>query len=133
MEQMQQSRPRPDRPRIPAVQCGAGATSRRLDRHLAALGAPAGSQVDSAEAASLIRELTPRGVDVPQGRSPQRESWAAVSDAARAASASAGASVRSGAGAGAAEGAGTSRRARIAKVSLLAPLRKLRRTLFGGR
>ncbi|MFI6443938.1 hypothetical protein [Kitasatospora sp. NPDC050543] len=79
------------RPRVPAIQCGVGATGRRIDRHLAVLGAPALSAVDTAEALGLIRELTPRGVGTP-----------------------------------------TARR-RTARVSLLAPLRRLRRSLFGGR
>ncbi|WP_051941135.1 hypothetical protein [Phaeacidiphilus oryzae] len=139
MEQMQQPRQRLDRPRIPAVQCGAGATSRRLDRHLAVLGAPAGSQVDSAAAASLIRELTPRGVNMPQNRTttPQRETWAAVGSAAASAAnampVGAGAAGASANASAAAESGMAGRRARIARVSLLAPLRKLRRTLFGGR
>ncbi|MFC5910217.1 hypothetical protein [Streptacidiphilus monticola] len=60
MEQMQHAL---SRPRIPAVQCGTGAASRRLDRHLAVLGAPALPQVEVAEAVGLIRELTPRGVN----------------------------------------------------------------------
>jgi hypothetical protein len=79
------------RPRVPAVQCGAGATARRIERHLAVLGAPAISAVDTAEAVGLIRELTPRGGSTP-----------AVPD-------------------------------RGTRVSLLAPLRRLRRTLFGER
>ncbi|MCD0484327.1 hypothetical protein [Streptacidiphilus sp. ASG 303] len=80
------------RARVPAIQCGAGATGRRIDRHLAVLGAPALPAVDTADAAGLIRELTPRGVSTP-----------------------------------AAPGRGS------ARVSLLAPLRRLRRSLFGGR
>jgi len=91
MEQLQHTRPRP---RIPAVQCGTGSSGRRVDRHLAVLGAPALSAADSAAAASLIRELTPRGVNIPQ--TPEAEP------------------------------------SRGSKVSLLAPLRRLRRGLFGG-
>lgn len=79
------------RPRVPAVQCGVGTTSRRLDRHLAVLGGPAISTVDTAEALGLIRELTPSGAGTPAA--PRRTS----------------------------------------RVSLLAPLRRLRRSLFGGR
>jgi hypothetical protein len=89
MDQMQQMRPRP---RIPAVQCGTGAASRRLDRHLAVLGAPALPHVDTADAVGLIRELTPRGVETPASRPDKRH-----------------------------------------RVSLFAPLRRLRRSLFGGR
>ncbi|MGF1432434.1 hypothetical protein [Kitasatospora sp. LaBMicrA B282] len=51
-----------DRPRVPAIQCGVGATGRRIERHLSVLGAPAVPAVDTAEALGLIRELTPRGV-----------------------------------------------------------------------
>ncbi|MER7845293.1 hypothetical protein ABTZ03_15250 [Kitasatospora sp. NPDC096077] len=80
------------RPRVPAIQCGVGATGRRIDRHLAVLGAPALPAVDTAEALGLIRELTPRGADAP-----------------------------------------TPARRRHTRVSLLAPLRRLRRSLFGGR
>ncbi|KJS56139.1 hypothetical protein VM98_08740 [Streptomyces rubellomurinus subsp. indigoferus] len=79
---------------MPAIQCGVGATGRRIDRHLAVLGAPALSAVDTAEALGLIRELTPRGP--------------AAADAPAA-------------------------RRRHTRVKLLAPLRRLRRTLFGGR
>ncbi|MGW6915235.1 hypothetical protein ACWGB8_15675 [Kitasatospora sp. NPDC054939] len=80
------------RPRVPAIQCGVGTTGRRIERHLAVLGAPALPAVDTAEALGLIRELTPRGTASPAAR--QR---------------------------------------RTARVSLMAPLRRLRRTLFGGR
>ncbi|ARF77739.1 hypothetical protein ACIG0C_08105 [Kitasatospora aureofaciens] len=80
------------RPRVPAIQCGVGATGRRIDRHLAVLGAPALSAVDTAEALGLIRELTPRGAGTPAAA-----------------------------------------RRRHTRVSLLAPLRRLRRSLFGGR
>ncbi|MCG6496002.1 hypothetical protein [Kitasatospora sp. A2-31] len=79
------------RPRVPAVQCGVGATGRRIERHLAVLGAPALPAVDTAEALGLIRELTPRGAGAPTA--PRRH----------------------------------------VRVSLLAPLRRLRRSLFGGR
>jgi hypothetical protein len=89
MNQIQHVR---SRPRVPAVQCGTGAASRRLDRHLAVLGAPALPQVDVAEAVGLIRELTPRGVSAPSAR-PNRG----------------------------------------ARMVLLAPLKRLTRSLFGGR
>ncbi|WP_084719166.1 hypothetical protein [Streptacidiphilus carbonis] len=89
MNQMQHAR---SRPRVPAVQCGVGAASRRLDRHLAVLGAPALPQVDVAEAVGLIRELTPRGVSTPPARPNQG-----------------------------------------ARMVLLAPLKRLTRSLFGGR
>ncbi|MER5636889.1 hypothetical protein ABT095_08035 [Kitasatospora sp. NPDC002227] len=79
------------RPRVPAIQCGVGATGRRIDRHLAVLGAPALSVVDTSEALGLIRELTPRGVST--HAAPRR----------------------------------------TARVLLLAPLRRLKRSLFGGR
>ncbi|MER8182169.1 hypothetical protein [Kitasatospora sp. NPDC094015] len=79
------------RARVPAIQCGVGTTGRRIERHLAVLGAPALPAVDTAEALGLIRELTPRGVGAPA----------------------------------------TPRRA--ARVSLLTPLRRLRRSLFGSR
>ncbi|WP_098008490.1 hypothetical protein [Streptomyces sp. sk226] len=78
------------RPRVPAITCGTGATSRRLDRHLAVLGGPVVPQREAAEATLLMRELTSR-------------------DAAH------------------------SRRSRGARVSLFAPLRRLRRSLFGSR
>ncbi|MER5441866.1 hypothetical protein [Streptomyces sp. NPDC002790] len=80
------------RPRVPAITCGNGATSSRLDRHLSVLGGPAVPQRETMEATSLMRELTTR-------------------DAAH---------ERSGS------------RARMRRVSLFAPLRRLRRTLFGG-
>ena len=89
MNQMQHVR---SRPRVPAVQCGTGTVSRRLDRHLAVLGAPALPQVDVAEAVGLIRELTPRGVSTPAARPNQG-----------------------------------------ARMVLLAPLKRLTRSLFGGR
>ncbi|MCH0539514.1 hypothetical protein I3F58_08035 [Streptomyces sp. MUM 203J] len=76
------------RPRVPAISCKSGATSSRLDRHLAVLGGPAIPQRDVAEATSLMRELTTRDVV-------------------------------------------HSRRSRSARVSLFAPLRRLRRSLFG--
>ncbi|MDW4916212.1 hypothetical protein [Streptomyces californicus] len=78
------------RPRVPAITCGTGATSRRLDRHLAVLGGPVVPQREAAEAALLMRELTSRDV-------------------------------------------AHSRRSRSARVSLFAPLRRLRRSLFGSR
>ncbi|GAA2393847.1 hypothetical protein GCM10010420_18590 [Streptomyces glaucosporus] len=78
------------RARVPAIQCGSGATSARLDRHLSVLAGPAVPRDDMVEAASLMRELTRR-------------------DAAH---------TRSG--------------NRGARVSLFAPLRRLRRSLFGG-
>ncbi|OEU89291.1 hypothetical protein DB35_20060 [Streptomyces abyssalis] len=79
------------RARVPAIKCGTGATSSRLDRHLAVLAGPAVPQGETEEATSLMREITRR-------------------DAARS---------RTG--------------VRGTRVSLFAPLRKLRRTLFGGR
>jgi hypothetical protein len=78
------------RPRVPAITCGTGATSTRLDRHLSVLGGPAVPQRETLEATSLMRELTTR--DLPR--------------------------TRDGASGG---------------VSLFAPLRRLRRTLFGSR
>ncbi|MFB7667076.1 hypothetical protein ACFC1R_24555 [Kitasatospora sp. NPDC056138] len=87
MEQMQVR----SRPRVPAIQCGVGATGRRIDRHLSVLGAPALSAVDTAEALGLIRELTPRGA------------------------------------------VGLASRRRTTRVLLLAPLRRLKRSLFGSR
>ena len=89
MNQMQHVR---SRPRVPAVQCGTGAVSQRLDRHLAVLGAPALPQVDVADAVGLIRELTPRGHASTEAR-PNRG----------------------------------------ARMVLLAPLKRLTRSLFGGR
>jgi len=79
------------RARVPAIQCGSGASSARLDRHLSVLAGPAVSQDDTAEAAMLMRELTTR-------------------DAAH-----------------------TRSRNRGARVSLLAPLRRLRRSILGER
>lgn len=76
---------------MPAIQCGVGATGRRIERHLAVLGAPAISVVETTEALGLIRELTPRGVST--HAAPRR----------------------------------------TARVLLLAPLRRLKRSLFGGR
>ncbi|WP_338675634.1 hypothetical protein V1460_23735 [Streptomyces sp. SCSIO 30461] len=78
------------RARVPAITCGSSATSSRLDRHLAVLGGPAVPQRESAEATSLMRELTTR-------------------DVAR------------------------THTSRSARVSLFAPLRRLRRSLFGSR
>ncbi|WP_424214527.1 hypothetical protein ACN20G_22015 [Streptomyces sp. BI20] len=87
MEQIaMRSRP----PRVPAINCGSGATSKRLDRHLAVLGGPAVPHRETAEATLLMRELTTRD-HARQGRS------------------------------------------RNERVSLFAPLRRLRRTLFGSR
>ncbi|WP_406728299.1 hypothetical protein WJ438_31915 [Streptomyces sp. GD-15H] len=79
------------RARVPAITCGSSATSARLDRHLSVLAGPAVPQRETAEATSLMRELTARdrgtrGV-----------------------------------------------RARTSRVSLFAPLRRLRRSLFGSR
>ncbi|MBY8884602.1 hypothetical protein K7472_07055 [Streptomyces sp. PTM05] len=85
MEQIVRSRPR-----VPAINCGSGATSARLDRHLAVLGGPAIPRVESADATLLMRELTAR-------------------DTSRV------------------------RESRGARVSLFAPLRRLRRSLFGSR
>ncbi|CAL9375461.1 hypothetical protein SUDANB37_00972 [Streptomyces sp. enrichment culture] len=73
---------------MPAITCGSSATSSRLDRHLAVLGGPAIPQRETAEATSLMLELTSR-------------------DVAR------------------------RHRSRSARVSLFAPLRRLRRSLFG--
>ncbi|SCK57644.1 hypothetical protein YW7DRAFT_05440 [Streptomyces sp. AmelKG-E11A] len=81
------------RARVPAITCGSSATSSRLDRHLAVLGGPAVPQRETAEATSLMRELTTR-------------------DTAREPSV---------------------RKARVRRVSLFAPLRRLRRSLFGDR
>ncbi|MBZ4016185.1 MULTISPECIES: hypothetical protein [Streptomyces] len=76
------------RPRVPAITCG-GASSARLDRHLAVLGGPAIPQRETEGATSLMQEITKR-------------------DHAR------------------------TRKSRGARVSLFAPLRRLRRSLFGG-
>jgi len=81
------------RARVPAITCGSSATSSRLDRHLAVLGGPAIPQRDSAEATSLMRELTSRGT---------------------------------------AHDSSNSRVARVWRVSLFAPLKRLSRSLFGG-
>ncbi|WP_324787127.1 hypothetical protein [Streptomyces sp. H51] len=81
------------RARVPAITCGSSATSSRLDRHLSVLAGPAVPQRETAEATSLMRELTARDT----------------------------AHQRSG------------RDARVHRVSLFAPLRRLRRSLFGGR
>lgn len=78
---------------MPAIKCGTGAASSRLDRHLAVLAGPAVPQGQTEEATTLMREITRR--DVARDRC----------------------------------GNGN----RGARVSLLAPLRRLRRTLFGGR
>jgi hypothetical protein len=81
------------RARVPAITCGSGATSSRLDRHLSVLAGPAIPQRETLEATSLMRELTAR--DTP--RKPN------------------------------------SRGERVRGLSLFAPLRRLSRTLFGGR
>jgi hypothetical protein len=80
----------PSRPRVPAINCGTGASSARLDRHLAILGGPAVPHREAEEATVLMRELTSRD---------------AVHTTAN----------------------------RGARVSLFAPLRRLRRSLFGNR
>ncbi|MFD7402965.1 MULTISPECIES: hypothetical protein [Streptomyces] len=81
------------RARVPAITCGSSATSSRLDRHLSVLAGPAVPQRETAEATSLMRELTAREpAHTPSARG-----------------------------------------ARVSRVSLFAPLRRLRRTLFGGR
>lgn len=82
MEQIVRSRPR-----VPAISCGGGATSARLDRHLAVLGGPAVPRRETADATLLMRELTAKGGHVRENRG--------------------------------------------ARVSLFAPLRRLRRSLFG--
>ena len=79
------------RARVPAITCGSSATSSRLDRHLSVLGGPAVPQRETAEATSLMREIT--------ARDPRQRGG---------------------------------RRARVHRVSLFAPLRRLRRSLFGG-
>ncbi|MDT9696216.1 hypothetical protein [Streptomyces sp. P17] len=81
------------RARVPAITCGSSATSSRLDRHLSVLAGPAVPQQKTAEATSLMRELT--------AREPVRQQ--------------------------------SDRGARVRRVSLFAPLRRLRRSLFGGR
>lgn len=85
MEQIVRSRPR-----VPAVTCGSSASSARLERHLAVLGGPAVPQRETADATSLMRELT------------SRDSTRITEN-------------------------------RGARVSLFAPLRRLRRSLFGSR
>jgi hypothetical protein len=77
------------RARVPAITCGTGATSSRLDRHLAVLAGPAVSHRQAEEATTLVREITTRD-------------------------------------------AGRTRRSRGARVWLLAPLSRLKRSLFGG-
>ncbi|MBJ7905343.1 hypothetical protein ABZW47_28915 [Streptomyces sp. NPDC004549] len=79
------------RARVPAITCGSSASSSRLDRHLSVLAGPAIPQQKTAEATSLMRELTAR--DTAHRRS--------------------------------------DRGARVRRVSLFAPLRRLRRSLFG--
>ncbi|WP_431981864.1 hypothetical protein [Streptomyces qinglanensis] len=79
------------RARVPAIKCGTGATSSRLDRHLSVLAGPAVPPREAEDATTLMREITQR--DTLHSRT----------------------------------------RNRGARVSLFAPLRKLRRTLFGER
>ncbi|MBO4255965.1 MULTISPECIES: hypothetical protein [Streptomyces] len=81
------------RARVPAITYGSSASSSRLDRHLSVLAGPAVPQQKTAEATSLMLELTAR--DTTQTRS--------------------------------------DRGARVRRVSLFAPLRRLTRSLFGGR
>lgn len=78
------------RPRVPAIECGSGATGARLDRHLGVLSGPAVPAREAEEATTLMRELT--------ARDKQR-----------------------------------TKTNRGARVQLFAPLRRLRRSLFGGR
>lgn len=78
------------RPRVPAINCGTGASSARLDRHLAILAGPALPQRETAEATALMQELTSRNTVHTKAN-------------------------------------------RGARVSLFAPLRRLRRSLFGNR
>ena len=80
---------------VPAINFGSSATSSRLDRHLSVMAGPAVPQRETAEATSLMRELT--------AREPVRD-----------------------------HGSGRTTRARVSRVSLFAPLRRLRRSLFGG-
>jgi hypothetical protein len=75
---------------VPAISCGSGASSARLDRHLAVMGGPAVPRREAEGAAVLMQELTAR-------------------DHVRA------------------------NNSRGARVSLFAPLRRLRRSLFGNR
>lgn len=82
-----------NRARVPAITCESSVTRSRLDRHLSAMAGPAVPPRETAEATSLMRELTARDADL--GRD--------------------------------AKGA----RARTSHVRLLAPLRRLRRSLFG--
>lgn len=77
-------------PRVPAINCGTGASSARLDRHLAVLAGPALPQRETEEATVLMREITSRNT---------------VHTTAN----------------------------RGARVSLFAPLKRLRRSLFGNR
>ncbi|AXK34022.1 hypothetical protein DVA86_16510 [Streptomyces armeniacus] len=79
------------RARVPAVKCGTGATSSRLDRHLSVLAGPAVPQGETDDATTLMREITRRDP------APNRA------------------------------------KTRRARVSLFAPLRRLRRSIFGGR
>ncbi|MFF4157712.1 hypothetical protein [Streptomyces sp. NPDC001678] len=82
------------RARVPAVSYGSGASSARLDRHLAVLGGPALPQREVEGATVLMREITSRD-HVRAGRSKSQS--------------------------------------RTARLSLFAPLRRLRRSLFGSR
>jgi hypothetical protein len=79
------------RARVPAVKCGTGATSSRLDRHLSVLAGPAVPQGETDDATTLMREITRR------------------------------------------DSAPSRTETRGARVSLFAPLRRLRRSIFGGR
>ncbi|UQA96302.1 hypothetical protein [Streptomyces halobius] len=78
------------RARVPAINCGSGASGARLERHLSVLGGPAVPQREVEGATSLMQELTARDHS-------------------------------------------HTRKSRGARVSLFAPLRRLRRSLFGGR
>ncbi|MEU7136179.1 hypothetical protein [Streptomyces sp. NPDC046261] len=80
------------RARVPAISYGSGASSARLDRHLAVLGGPALPQREVEGATVLMRELTSRDRTLAGGGGSQ---------------------------------------SRTARVSLFAPLRRLRRSLFG--
>ncbi|MFB4195595.1 MULTISPECIES: hypothetical protein [Streptomyces] len=48
------------RPRVPAIDCGSGASSTRLERHLSVLSGPAVPARETEEATTLMRELTTR-------------------------------------------------------------------------
>ncbi|MDX2936339.1 hypothetical protein [Streptomyces ipomoeae] len=81
------------RARVPAITCGSSASSTRLDRHLSVLSGPAVPQRETAEATSLMREITARS---PRERRDSKDT-------------------------------------RVGRVSLFAPLKRLRRSLFGSR